>query len=256
MQKRKGNKLKSFKNDVVISSKVQNNNEFLSQEQREIIAFYDNLDYEKVEYFDVGNQDKICEFCQAKHFEFEKHKDQKFRGITTYKNCCHYGTIMLPEIEYPEILKNLFEYKHPLSDHFIENIRVYNSALSFGILHTKINQSYETNGCPVVTMNGLYHFLTPASMTNTDKNQPKFSQLYYVDTDEALKHRSNQAPNVKCNSDLLDQLDKSIRKINLYSKVFRNLKECVDTNEINNYGIYFKEVKNNKTKLLKPPTCN
>ena len=45
---------------------------------------------------------KICNYCNAKHFLFEYTKDEKF------SNCCHKGKVVLPENPpYPEQLKML-----------------------------------------------------------------------------------------------------------------------------------------------------
>jgi hypothetical protein len=67
----------------------------------------------------------LCPKCHAK-----KRKDE------TYGLCCYYGKVVLRQFEdLPDLIKSLIDNSYPLSKHFFDNSRRYNTLFqmtSFG----------------------------------------------------------------------------------------------------------------------------
>ena len=67
-----------------------------------------------------------CTICQAKHFKGEMNSRK------TFKSCCYNGHVLLDPPEYPALLRDLMSNtQHPFYNNFRQNIRSFNSALSF-----------------------------------------------------------------------------------------------------------------------------
>ena len=69
---------------------------------------------------DIGAMDVVCEFCRARRWKDEA------PGL-----CCGRGRVVLPDLDpLPPLLDDLISGHHPLSNHFLENVRLYNAALN------------------------------------------------------------------------------------------------------------------------------
>lgn len=77
-----------------------------------------------------------------------------------YKSCCHYGKVDLPQLgKCPVVLEDLLLGKHELSKKYLDNIRGYNSAMSFASFEANVVSS------KIKTVNGK---------TVSDKGVPYF----------------------------------------------------------------------------------
>ena len=98
--------------------------------------FYnDKFKDNEVQIHYCGAMDVACEHCNALHFEGERTSaDGKF------SSCCRKGKVILPpKKEVPEYLKEILSNsKHDDYTNFQDNIRSYNSALSFIILQFEL----------------------------------------------------------------------------------------------------------------------
>jgi hypothetical protein len=98
-----------------------------------------------VEAHSVGEMIKVCPHCHALLFP----KEEKKGNI-----CCANGTVELEPLgPFPYLLQTLFKDKK-----FMENIRAYNSHLSFTSLGYKPDKSLSYNGIYTFRIQGtMYH---------------------------------------------------------------------------------------------------
>ncbi|KAL7077511.1 hypothetical protein ACQ4LE_003092 [Meloidogyne hapla] len=74
--------------------------------RQRVVRLYAAGDHRNVNSHRLGRMNVECTHCGALHFPEESSN----RG-STFKDCCHYGKVhltMLPEREFPELLRNLF----------------------------------------------------------------------------------------------------------------------------------------------------
>lgn len=116
----------------------------------------------------IGKIDVICLHCDALKFRKEA------PGL-----CCSNGKIVLPLFnEPPEPIKSLFSGTTTLSNHFLENIRKYNS--SFQMTSFGAKQIVRENGfMPTFKVQGqIYHLI--GSLLPVAGEDSKFLQIYFV----------------------------------------------------------------------------
>ena len=171
-----------------------------------------------LEHF-AGDLNNVCLNCSALHFKDETNRNKM------YKSCCHFGKLAYRQHDhhYPEYLKSLL-VDITNSDHknFMENIRSYNSALSFASMGASIEQF--SQGVHFFKIHGqVYHNTYNINpIENVDR---RYSQLYVIDTNEATDLRLKNSANERCDRNVLFNRDRTIREINPYAKAFKNLAE-------------------------------
>ncbi|KAL6519577.1 hypothetical protein OROHE_017397 [Orobanche hederae] len=171
------------------------------------------------EYLNLGPPTEICEFCGALMWKEERNNKSQKGKKCIFSMCCKVGEIKLPpQRPTPDYLKWLFLN----SDHFRNNVRVYNSIFSFtstgGIVDHNINQGRGPY-CYRITGQNI-HLL--GSLLPPDGRAPKFCQLYICDTENEVDNRisalygeSNLDPNI------VDGLMKMLDENNELAKGFR-----------------------------------
>ena len=94
----------------------------------------------------------------------------------SHLNCCHNGKIILPELSYPEDLKQLLLGKSVQSKNFRGNIRQYNSAFAFASFRANIDKL--TNRGPYCfRIHGqIYH--RTGSLHPYDESIHQYGQVY------------------------------------------------------------------------------
>jgi hypothetical protein len=98
--------------------------------------------------------------------------------------------------EYPEELKYLFMGNCRESKNFLANIRQFNSALAFASLNVQIDHSVTKKGPFAFRVHGqLYH---QTSQFITASKNPRYSEIYFLDSDLALKEQMKILENNKC----------------------------------------------------------
>ncbi|XP_065210885.1 uncharacterized protein LOC135840629 [Planococcus citri] len=102
------------------------------------------------------------------------------------------------------------------------NIRQYNSALSFASCGAQIDTLSGTGPYCYRIHGQIYHKTTHCQTSSTFP--PKYAQLYFLDSEEALNERLKVNANKGCDKDLLKDLDLAIRSVNPYAKSYRMLK--------------------------------
>ncbi|KAE9533672.1 hypothetical protein AGLY_009021 [Aphis glycines] len=137
--------------------------------QRFMSAFNYNksIDYRNDSHVSIGNMNTKWNFCRA--FKWPKQPS----GL-----CCSGGKVLLAEIaDPPKPLKSLLNHSHRDSKHFLDMIRVYNSAFqmtSFGaneIRHGDLMPTFKIQG-------QVYHLV--GSLLPNNPDEPNFLQLYFM----------------------------------------------------------------------------
>ena len=173
-----------------------------------------------------GPMNVICCFCSSKNFHAERPSDGKFTS------CCRKGKVKLeiPKdetgnvLEYPDFIRELLSNPdHPNYRHFRENIRSYNSALSFASMGAKV-VDFNGSGPYVFKVHGqIYHrtsHFRPASNTT-----PQFAQLYVIDSTQATAFRMAHPANANCIPRIMDEIDGFLRLHNRLCRTYQMLKE-------------------------------
>ncbi|XP_011858618.1 PREDICTED: uncharacterized protein LOC105556155 [Vollenhovia emeryi] len=170
----------------------------------------------------LGKMNVKCQFCKSLNFACEKPKDGKF----TY--CCQKGKLQLEPINLPDFLRKLYMGNDNLSKNFRDNIRSYNSALAMASMGAPSNR----NPIDVVTLapyclkiHGQYHHLTSTAMRPGAGQAPRYAQLYFLDTEEAVHYRINNEANQGCDQALMKALSVFMVKNNKLAKTFKMMRE-------------------------------
>ncbi|KMQ88034.1 hypothetical protein RF55_12551 [Lasius niger] len=151
----------------------------------------------------LGQMNVECQFCKSLNFACEKSKDEKL----TY--CCQKGKLQLKPINSPDFLINLYMGNDSTSKNFIDNIRSYNSALAMASMGAPDNRNpldVMNNAPYCLKIHGQYHHLTSKAMRPADGQAPRFVQLYFLDTQEAINHRMNNKANQECDPEIMKDL--------------------------------------------------
>ncbi|XP_071580111.1 uncharacterized protein [Temnothorax nylanderi] len=83
-------------------------------------------------------------------------------------------------------------------------------------------------------IHGQYHHLTTTAMRPADGQAPRFAQLYFLDTEEAINHRMNNKANQKCDPVLMKDLSYCMIQCNEFAKTFKMM--CQVEQDLNPRG--------------------
>ncbi|XP_053597308.1 uncharacterized protein LOC128668406 [Microplitis demolitor] len=169
-------------------------------------AYDCTVDYSELNDIDIGRMDKICNLCQAKKWAAE-----------TPGLCCSGGKVNIPIIPEPtSVLKELISGSHPLSKHFLNHSRQYNTLFqmtSFGAKEIR-----EGNFMPTFKVQGqVYHLI--GDLLPAVGAQPEFLQIYFVSHADQVSLRSNLNPSLQI--DLIDVLQSYLHDHNTYIQSFK-----------------------------------
>ncbi|CAN6925211.1 unnamed protein product [Brassica oleracea] len=143
------------------------------------------------DYLDEGDPDYKCDHCGAIMWYGERLNKRRNAKKPTFSLCCMQGQVQLPLLkEPPSVLKKLLEGDEPRSRHFQKHIRPYNMVFSFTSLGGRVERSLKKGRGPdMFQLQGEnYHLL--GNLTPPDGSDPKFGQLYIVDTKNEVENRS------------------------------------------------------------------
>src|SRR5271156_462579 len=141
----------------------------------------------------LGNMTYKCNECGAMMWLDER--VTKSVRLPVFSTCCAKGKVILPPLQkLPSPLDTLLTGTDPRSRTFRQNVRMYNSALSFTSIGAKINQQVTgTSGVYTFRIHGeMYHNI--GSLLPDSETQPQFAQIYIYDTDHEIQNRSNIMP--------------------------------------------------------------
>jgi hypothetical protein len=190
--------------------------------------------YEERSY--IGKPEFICKYCNAMFWYNERNKKGTYKNKEpTYSNCCKNGIIKIPKYkEPPTFLQNLLQNKdHPVSKHFFEKIRQYNSMFSFTSMGANIVREINKGDGPYVfKINGQIHHRI-GSLIPSDDNEPQYAELYIFDTQNEIRNRikalHKQEPSeVEIDPQIVKQLKDMLDENNPLVKTFRYARDMLD----------------------------
>ena len=127
----------------------------------------------------LGMMENSCHHCCGKFFIGEQNSHNVFT------KCCFQGKVTLPPIALPSAnIVRLFSEKTPQSWHFLEAMASWNVTVN----------KLPGRGPRVVTIHGQTYHLTGATDA-AGGERPQYSQLYILDTNQALQERINDPRN-------------------------------------------------------------
>lgn len=175
-----------------------------------LAAFHYNRDDDYRNYKDVviGAMDKVCLHCHALKFAKES------PGM-----CCSNGKVVLPTmIEPPEPLQSYISGAHPISKHFLQNIRNYNSCFqmtSFGATNIINNAGY----MPTFKVQGqIYHRI--GSLLPLPNDDAKFLQIYFTGN-EAAEVEQRCAISTEVRREIVSSLQAMLHEHNSLIRLFK-----------------------------------
>ncbi|CAN6893335.1 unnamed protein product [Brassica oleracea var. botrytis] len=194
----------------------------------------------KTEYVDEGDPTFKCEHCGAIMWYGERIEKKKQNKKPKFALCCGQGQVQLPLLKQsPEILKKLHTDNDEISKYYRENIRQINMVFSFTSLGGKIDRSAPQGSGPkmVVLQGENYHLM--GSLKPPPGEDPKFGQLYIVDTDNEIQNRSSiigkyktkqeKAKKERLRKQVIERLVKMLDEVNPYVHQFRTARERFNT---------------------------
>uniref|UniRef100_A0A915M2W0 Helitron helicase-like domain-containing protein n=1 Tax=Meloidogyne javanica TaxID=6303 RepID=A0A915M2W0_MELJA len=172
---------------------------------RDEIRLFAAGDHRNVIVNRLGRMNVKCTHCGALHFPEEKIGNKG----NSFNNCCHHGKVnlnLIPESNFPVLLKNLFLRIDTRYMNFFDCIRNLNSSVSMAYMNP-LRYRYPT--------------LNP-----DDGDEPAYGQVFIVDTEEALSAMNRANPVI--NQSLLKNVYELIKDINPFAQAYVMMKEEED----------------------------
>jgi hypothetical protein len=161
-----------------------------------------------------------CAKCGVMHFMSEKLTKSAKRS-PKFGVCCLQGQIQLPPLPpLPAVLKSLYDGRNANSEHFLENIRRYNTAFAFTSVGVKIDErvTHTTGTYAFKILGALVHRM--GGLLPMDAEQPAFAQLYILDPNDASECRGAFYQSLKAGvlGDIANVLDTDNPYVRLYKQ--------------------------------------
>ncbi|CAG7862632.1 unnamed protein product [Brassica rapa] len=192
-------------------------------------------------YVDEGDPTHKCEHCGAIMWYGERIEKKRQTKKPKFSLCCGQGQVQLPLLKQsPEILRKLLNDDDEISRYYRENIRQINMVFSFTSLGGKIDRSAPAGHGPkmVVLQGENYHLM--GSLKPPTGGDPKFGQLYIVDTENEIQNRASiigkykakreKAKKEKLRQQVIERIVKMLDEVNPYVHQFRSARERFNTN--------------------------
>lgn len=161
------------------------------------------------------------------------------RKEPTFSLCCRNGQVHIDkDPPPPEPLASLLSGGEK-SQHFKQNIRVYNCMFSFTSTGGKVdNQINRGRGPYCFRLQGQnYHLL--GSLVPSDGSNPKFCQLYIYDTENEVDNRINALGGSTDNidPDIVESLLEMLNKNNKLVKAFRMARDRFEERDLDEFKL-------------------
>ena len=179
--------------------------------------------------------DVECPHCGALHWNAEVTPLSRPNGKRLFTNCCKNGAISFnnPNAHIPDpppLLRQLFSDNSQEAKTFRANLRLLNSALSYTSVGCRSDPRLRAEEHQYIfqLQGSIYHMQGPLT-TGTDR-QPLFSQLYFLDPQQANEARLTNQPQLRMRglAGLLQRLDRLLRDRNPYRHIFLFAKEALE----------------------------
>jgi hypothetical protein len=177
---------------------------------------------------DRGMMNVICTFCGA-YMWLEERESRSSMSSPKFQMCCSKGESTIENLRpTPAPIATLLTGTDEQSKEFRNNIRSYNSALSFSSMGVKLdhglanmntgNYTFRIQGSP-------YHLIGSAMPVQGD--QPKFAQIYFYDVEHELDNRARIFPDM--NRATLAGLQTMMHTVNPFVAHFKMMKEVAQS---------------------------
>jgi hypothetical protein len=180
------------------------------------------IDYLNITALQIGPMATLCPKCHAK-----KWKDE------THVLCCVDARVVLHQFEDPPyLIKSLTDNSHPISKHFFDNSRRYNTLFqmtSFGA-----NEIAEGNFIPTFKIQGQVHHLIDSLLPEI-VNNAKILQIYFMSQSDQISTPTLLIPNLK--RGLIESLQTVLRENNHLVQSFRSNLESRSFDELQNFKL-------------------
>jgi len=146
--------------------------------------------------------------------------------------CCQSGRIMLSALPPPPSLLNTL-LSQP---NFLDNIRAYNSMLSFTSMGGTIDHSVMDGRGPYSFKISGQNYRRIGSLLPAEGQRPKFAQLYIYDTHDEIQNRcralNNQESIRGVDHATLHALQCMLDTVNPYVRIFRNARDILQADNV------------------------
>src|SRR6266542_1064739 len=178
----------------------------------------------------LGNMTYKCNKCGAMMWLDERVTNSV--KLPVFSTCCARGKVILPSLqELPSPLNILLTGTDSRSCTFRQNIRMYNSALSFTSIGAKIDQQVTgTSGIYTFRIHGEMYHRIGSLLPDSETQPPQFAQIYIYDTDHEIQNKSNIMPGL--NPIILAELQQMLHDINPYVNKFRQAGNLLKDNPL------------------------
>ena len=158
---------------------------------------------------DIGDPQITCKHCRAKLFILERLTNSSKKN-PVFTICCKEGKVKFEPIpEPPELLQQLWDGTHEISDLFATNVRRINSALAMGSVGVNFDNSLAP-GAPYYRVYGQIVHKIGSCLKPDCNDKPAFAQIWNYDNDEQAAFRMSY---VRSKNKLSRHEDESLRKL-------------------------------------------
>lgn len=154
-------------------------------------------------FHNLGPMDKICIYCNARHFEMEITGGDENK----FTLCCHKGKVQLDPLSQNLFFNSFYDNlssSNPSvrgqAKNYFEQIRKYNAAFAMISSECKFDSR---------VMHGVYHFKIHDTFYHrafpmaAQGDSPSYAQLYFYDTDIANAYRMGNVHNANCDATVM-----------------------------------------------------
>ncbi|KAL3636557.1 hypothetical protein CASFOL_018856 [Castilleja foliolosa] len=190
----------------------------------------------KPTYFDDGDCEFVCEYCNAFFWFAERITRGPSRSRPRYTHCCKGGIVRLPFPLYPPVaLKVLFD-----DPQFMDNVRAYNNMFSMTSFGARIDDAVNDGRGPYVfkVSGQVSHWIGSLCPMNNDA--PRFLQLYIYDTHNEVKNRLrffDTSQQRSLSATVVATLSETLKSCNEYVRLFRTAADSSDLSTDRDYSV-------------------
>jgi len=184
----------------------------------------------------LGEPNFKCKHCNAIFWYNERNQRQSQRNREImYTNCCKNGKVKIPPYKNPpEFLSRLINNRDdPLSKHFLQKIRQYNSLFSFTSMGANIMKDINKGDGPYIfRINGQIHHRI-GSLLPEHGQIPQYAELYIFDTQNEINNRIKALQKVDpsesdINPHIVEELKKMLDTHNPLVKLFCHARDLLE----------------------------
>lgn len=187
-------------------------------------------------YIDLGDCDKVCEFCGALFWRAERLKSHPLSKGFRYNNCCKGGLVRLGRPRSPpDCIIRLFE-----RDDFQGNARAYNSMFAMTSFGASVDHSVNLRPGPYVFKISGQICHNIGSFCPPSGQKPRFLQMYVYDTEHELSNRLGCFSingESSLDSDIVRLLICTLDGVNELVKLFRTARDLCVSGDVPDFGI-------------------